>query len=357
MASRKDLYVTLGVTRGATQEEIRKAYRALARRFHPDRNLEDPKAEERFREITGAYDTLSDPESRKQYDRLGPLYHPQGRPPSAEDIGAFFSSTISNIFTKRGPDSQGEHIEYNLQIELEDVLGGTKSLFVRREVDCTNCQGVGADGDAGKETCEKCSGTGKRSGKLFRSNCNRCDGKGFVITKRCSTCGGIGRIDCTENIHLPIPKGVQAGQKLRIKRKGHVSYGTGNPGDLFVVITIADHPIFERQGRDLYCEAPLLWTEAILGTDLEIPTLTDNTRIHIPDGTTSHKIFRLAERGLPDIKGKGMGDLHVRVIIELPSRLSPVQRQKIQTFSKSLSRDSYPLRNNFLQELAKRGSH
>jgi len=353
---RKDYYVTLGVTRGSTQEEIRKAYRALARRFHPDRNTESPESVDRFREITEAYDTLGDPEKRRQYDRLGPLYHPQGRAPSAEDLGAFFSSTISNIFTKRGPKAQGGDIEHNLQITLEEVLGVTKTLAVRREVTCYNCQGVGADGESGKATCQECDGTGKVTGKLFKSKCARCDGKGFVIIKRCPVCGGLGRIDKTEDIQITLPKGVQAGQKLRIKNKGHSSYGSGENGDIYILITIIEHSIFSRQGRDLYCEVPLLWTESILGSDLKVPTLTDNTLIRIPKGTTSHKIFRLTGRGLPDPKGKGMGDLHVRVIIEFPEDLSSEHRREVQTLHQQIPSSKYPLRQQFLQKLAKRGS-
>ena len=354
--ARKDYYVTLGVTRGSTQEEIRKAYRALARRFHPDRNDDDAESVQRFREITEAYDTLGDTERRKQYDRLGPLYHPQGKAPTPEELGAFFSSTISNIFTKRGPNSQGENIEYGLQINLEDVLGTTKSIAVRREVECPSCQGCGADGEKGKATCQECSGTGKKAGKLFRSKCTRCDGKGFVVIKRCTNCGGLGRIDKTEELQIPLPKGVQSGQKLRIKGKGHSSYGNGDDGDMFVVITIAEHPLFERQGRDLYCEVPLLWSEAIFGADLQVPTLTNNTVIRIPKGTTSHKIFRLSGRGLPDARGKGMGDMLVRVILELPKDLSAAQRKDFETLSKNIAVTHYPLRQQFLDELAKRGS-
>jgi molecular chaperone DnaJ len=356
VVARRDYYVILGVTRGSTQEEIRKAYRALARRFHPDRNNDNADAVDRFREITEAYDTLGEPERRKQYDRLGPLYHPKGKTPTPEELGAFISSTISSIFTKRGPNSQGENIEYSLQITLEDVLGTNKNISVRREIECSNCQGNGADGEKGKDTCQECAGSGKKSGKLFRNKCSRCDGKGFIVIKRCSTCGGLGRIDKIEELQIPVPKGVQAGQKLRIKGKGHFSYGTGDPGDLFIVITVSDHPLFERQGRDLYCEVPLLWTEAIFGTELKVPTLTDNTLIRIPVGTVSHKIFRLTGRGLPDAKGKGMGDMLVRVIIELPQALSTIQRRDFEVLSNTIASTHYPLRQQFLKELAKRGS-
>ena len=343
-----DYYSQLGVNRGATQEEIRKAYRALARRFHPDRNQGNETAEERFREITKAYDVLSDPEQRKMYDRLGPLYQIDQRPPTAEDLGNIVSETISSIFQpKPSKNRKGLDIQYDIQIELPEVMGTSKTIQIAREVQCHNCQGAGA-GENDFDNCTDCQGTGKNK-RLFRNTCKRCDGLGKIIVKRCKVCGGLGRLDRTQEVQLDIPKGVQAGQKLRLQGLGHDGFGTKGPGDLFLIVQIQPHPVLERQGKDLYCEIPILWNEAILGCHLKIPTLTGWTEIRIPPDTQSHQLFRLIGKGLPI--ANGFGDLHIRIIIELPQNLTKEQQECLQKFSTMLQSDQTPKCRDFRKHI------
>lgn len=344
---KKDFYTILGVPRGATQEEIKKAYRSLARKYHPDRNNDNEETTARFQEITEAYETLSNPETRNLYDRLGPLYQIDRRPPTADDLGEFVSETISHIFSRSPKKKPGEDIEYPLQIELEDILGTTKSIQVRREINCQNCRGSGADGEKGKAICPECNGSRKSSGRLFRRSCDRCDGKGFVIIKRCSSCAGLGRTEKIETLEVPIPAGVQAGQKLRIKNKGHASNADLKDGDLYVLIQIAPHPVFERQGIDLFCEVPISCFEVMLGTELDIPTLEGQTTIRIPSATPSHSVFRLGGRGLPRPKSNDRGALHIQLLVEFPKDLTDSQKSSIRKLKTALSNGQFPNQQEF----------
>lgn len=340
--SKKDFYTILGVPRGATQEEIKHAYRSLARKYHPDRNNDNEETTSRFQGITEAYETLSNPESRALYDRLGPLYQIDKRPPTADDLGEFVSETISHIFNRSARKKPGGDIEYPLQIELKDILGTTKTLQVRREINCINCQGSGADGEKGKEACPECEGSGKATGRLFRRTCTRCAGKGFVIIKRCSSCAGLGRTEKIERLEIPIPKGVQAGQKLRIKNKGHASNADLKDGDLYVLIQIAPHPVFERQGVDLFCEIPISCFDVMLGKELDIPTLEGETTIRIPPATASHAIFRLGGKGLPHPKSEERGALHIQLLVEFPKNLTEAQKTALRKIKTTLSEGQFP---------------
>jgi molecular chaperone DnaJ len=324
--SRRDYYAILGVPKGAPPDEIRKAYRALARRFHPDHNPDDENAAERFHQITEAYQTLNDTAQRSQYDRMGALYRPDGQPPTAEDLGQFFSQAIGGIFRRSTNDVRGSDIEQNLHITLEELSTGIeKNVSFQRECKCDSCSGSGATFD-GKEDCGVCTGTGTSTGRLFRSRCNRCDGKGFVVTKRCKRCGGNGRIFREEAVKIQVPIGIQVGQRLRIRNAGNDSLGDADTGDFFAIVQIDEHILFRRRGNDLFCDAPLMWTEATLGCELTVPTLEGTTTIRIPSHTQSHQIFRLAGRGLPSFDGKFRGDLHIRVMIETPNKINSSQR-------------------------------
>ena len=340
--AKKDFYNILGTPRGATQEEIKKAYRSLARKYHPDRNNDNEETTARFQDITEAYETLSNPENRNLYDRLGPLYQIDRRPPTADDLGEFVSETFSHMFSRSPKKKPGENIDYPLQIDLEDILGTTKTIQVRRECNCANCQGSGADGEKGKEKCPECKGSGKASGRLFRRSCARCASKGFIIIKRCPTCAGLGRIEKVESLEIPIPKGVQAGQKLRIKNKGHSSNADLKDGDLYILIQIAPHSIFERQGSDLFCEVPISCFDAILGTELVIPTLEGQTTVRIPSATSSHSVFRLAGKGLPQPDSKDKGALHIQLIVEFPKNLTAFQKASVKKIKAALEKGQLP---------------
>ena len=314
---KQNYYTVLGIPKGATPEEIRQSYRALAMRFHPDRNPENPNAAERFHEIVEAYEVLSDPMRRQQYDQLGALFRLDGRPPEKEDLSAFVSDTISRIFSRK-KQQKGSDLHYEITISLEQVASGAHvPLTIVRECNCSSCGGIGAAPD-GLETCPKCEGKGTLGGRFFRSSCDRCGGTGSIITKRCKRCGGTGRTDRQESLEINVPQGVQAGQTLRIISKGNEGTKAGMEGHLFIRVQLREHPHFSRRGCDVFCDVPIHWSEAVLGASILVPTLSGSSMIRIPKGTQSHKTFRLKEQGLPDAEGKKRGDIHYKVIVEVP---------------------------------------
>lgn len=353
--ARRDYYAVLGVPRDAAADDIKKAFRTLAMRYHPDRNPDDVDAARRFREAVEAYETLSEAEKRMRYDRLGPLYRPDGKPPSPEDLREAVSDALSGLFSKRRPDEPGEDLRYTLTVTLEEVAnGGERMVTLERQCQCRRCEGTGADPDGGRQSCDNCDGSGQVSGRLFRSTCPRCDGMGFVNVKRCSRCAGAGRQDIRETIKIKIPRGVATGQKLRIRARGNEARLSNRPGDLIVLISVEEHELFRRRGTDLFCEAPLTWPEAALGTNLRVPTLEGVTMIRIPPGTPGGKVFRLAGRGLPAMKGGRRGDLHIKVRVEVPSRLSAAQRELLSTLSAELGSEAHPERAAYDAQLEAR---
>lgn len=353
---RRDYYAVLGVKRSASPDEIKRAYRLLALKFHPDRNPGDAEAERRFREVVEAYEALGDPANRFRYDRLGPLYRPDGRPPTPEDVGAFVTDAISSLFGRNRSDGRGEDLRYTLSISLEEAgLGGERTIEVQRRATCRRCKGAGADPDGGAQKCEPCGGTGRAAGRrVFRATCPHCDGTGVQIVKACPRCGGDGRHERRESLKVRIPPGVATGQKLRIRGRGHAPRRGGPPGDLLVLISVEDHPLFRRRGADLFCEVPLLVSEAALGADVPVPTLDGTTTIRIPPGTPSGRIFRLAGRGLPTLDGRRRGDLHAQVEIEVPTGLDPRQRTVIEQLAHALGPDAHPRRRQYERALRDR---
>ena len=343
-----DLYVELGVPRGATQDEIRQAFKALARRYHPDRNPDDIPTQEKFQRVTKAYEVLSDHEKRTLYDRLGPLYNIDKVAPTPDELGRFVTDTIGGIFKNHPRYRNGSDIETTLNLSLPDVLGCTKDITILRSIVCTPCSGTGAKTSGDIVTCQECKGKGKKS-RFFRSPCTSCDGKGYRILKRCGKCGGIGREETSDTLTINVPGGVQQGQTLRIRGSGNASLGSKDNGDLLLTVQIESHPVLERRGRDVYCEVPLLWHEAILGTSLTIPTLEGTTQIRIPSNTQTHQLFRLTSRGLPDPNNQNRGDLHIRVIIELPQSLTVNQERLLQQLHNELLPEQTPKRYAFQQ--------
>ncbi|MFT5681083.1 MAG: molecular chaperone DnaJ [Myxococcota bacterium] len=357
MAGRRDYYAVLGVSRDASPDDIKKAFRALAMRYHPDRNPDDVDAARRFREAVEANETLSEPDKRQRYDRLGPLYRPDGKPPSPEDLKAAVSDALAGLFLKRRPEDPGEDLRYTLNVTLEEVAhGGERMVILERRIGCKRCKGAGAEPD-GRKKCDGCDGSGEAPGRrLFRSSCPRCDGMGFITITRCNRCDGAGRHDDKESLKLRIPRGVATGQKLRIRGRGNEARGGGRPGDLLVLISVGDHALFRRRGTDLFCEAPLLWTEAVLGSTLRVPTLEGVTTIRIPPGTTSGKVFRLAGRGLPAMKGGRRGDLHIKTRVEVPEKLPEAHRALLDQLAEVLGVDAHPLRAAYEAQLKERSS-
>lgn len=357
--ARRDYYEVLGVSRSATLDEIKKAFRGLALQFHPDRNPGDKDAERRFREIADAWAVLSDPEQRARYDRLGPLYRPDGKPPSPDELNEFLADTVAGIFGRKRAGEPGDDLKYTLSITLEEAgRGTTKPIELRRRLPCGRCDGCGAEpGDDGRQTCPACNGSGKSSTRrLFRSDCPRCDGRGFLILKKCKRCGGAGVVTEVETLNVKVPPGVATGQKLKLRGKGsYPPRGTGPAGDLLVVLSVDDHPLFKRRGPDLFVEVPLRLDEAALGTELTVPTLDGTTRIRVPAGTPSGKVFRLAGRGMKQAKGRP-GDLHIKVHVETPRGLTPPQRAALAALAESLQAGSYPDRSSFDDAVAARST-
>jgi len=342
-STKKDYYEILGVPRNASQEEIKKAFRRLARKYHPDIN-KSPEAQEKFKEINEAYQVLSDPEKRKLYDMYGhAAFEGTGaqeqtytRIPDLEEIlseffGEGFGSVFDTIFERatrgrrreRRRPLKGEDIFKTVEISLEDAYRGTTvSVDVDREVECSACGGTGYDREKGVRTCPTCGGTGQVVQRQFfitiSQTCPACKGEG-VVYEPCRVCGGRGTVRKRESIKVRIPPGVDNGSRLVVEGKGHAGRFGGPPGDLYIQVRVKPHRIFERKGDDLYVDVNLTYPEAVLGTEIEVPTLSgEKVKVKIPPGTGHGDLIKVEGYGMPKLKGKGRGDLYVRVNIVVP---------------------------------------
>lgn len=351
----RDFYNVLGVPRDASQDQVKRAYRQLARRWHPDRNPGNDEVVQRFKDITTAYTCLSDPDKRARYDRLGPLYTDDGRPPRPDEVNEVVGTVLGNLFRRRKAPP-GDDLRYTLSLSLEEVAStGSRQIVVPRRITCRLCGGDGADGDAGRSRCEVCGGSGRSRGpRIFRTTCYHCDGSGHVVSVPCRRCGGDGRTVHEESLRVKIPAGVATGQKLKLAGKGDESRGDAAPGDLYVIINISEHSLFRRRADDLLVDLPLTFAELALGGDVEVPTLEGSTIIRVPPGTSPGKVFRLPGRGLPRVRRSGRGDLHFQVILEVPSGLSEAQRRVLRDWSASLPEDAHTARAAFDSQLRDR---
>lgn len=362
MATKRDYYEVLGVPRGASKEEIKKAYRALAMKNHPDMNKDNPKAaEEKFKEISEAYEILADDEKRARYDQYGHEGVESAFRQGGFDWSDFTHySDISDIFGGlgfggsifdqffgrgvRGGPQEGQSLRYDVEITLEDAARGVeREIRVPHTVRCKACKGVGAkEGDY--KTCPTCKGSGQvqrgsrrgYSSFVTISNCPTCSGKGKQIVKRCQDCGGSGVVQTTSTIKVSIPKGAEEAMRLRIRGAGEAGVDGGSPGDLYVVVHLADHPVFAREGNDLLVETMISFTQAALGTEVEVQTLEGTAAVTIPAGTQTGQLFRLKGKGLPDLRGRGQGDQFVRVTIVTPTKLSSHQKDLLKQFGESV---------------------
>jgi molecular chaperone DnaJ len=346
--ARRDYYELLGVARTASGEDIKKAFRSLALQYHPDRNPDDPDAERRFREIAEAYKVLSDPESRARYDKMGPFFRADGKPPSPEDLNEFVSEALSGLFRRKKPD-KGEDLKVTVTVQLEEVASGAeRTIEVLRRNPCKSCESTGAEAEGGRKPCSHCEGSGKSATRrIFRADCPHCEGRGYLVAIRCKACEGKGTREYTERLKVRIPAGVTTGQKLKLARKGHAGRNAAEAGDMLVLVNVDEHPLFRRRGQDLHLDAPLLYTEAALGAELMVPTLEGSTMIRIPPGTPSGKVFRLSGRGLPELDGRKRGDLHIRVQVEVPETLTLEQRAALQALASRLSPDAHGRRREY----------
>jgi molecular chaperone DnaJ len=364
---RRDYYEVLGVSREAGEDELKKAYRRLAIQFHPDRNPGDKQAEERFKEINEAYQVLSDPEKRAQYDRYGHAAFEGMR--SAGGFGGFdftqgFEEVFSDIFGDffgvgrgGGRSRRGEDLRYDLEIDFEEAARGTeKTIKLSRFTLCETCKGTRSASPSGIRSCPNCRGTGhvriQQGFFSISTTCSQCRGEGKVIVEPCSTCQGQGRTRKTQSLSVRIPPGVDNGSRLRVGGAGEAGLGGGPAGDLYVVVHVREHPIFVRQGNDIVVEVPVSFPQAALGTELEVPSLDGKLKIKIAPGTQSGKVLRLKGKGIPDLHGYGRGDQLVKVVVETPRRLTPRQRELLEEFAKISGEElHHPMAKGFVDKI------
>jgi molecular chaperone DnaJ len=353
----KDLYEILGVPKTASADEIKKAYRKLARRYHPDRNPGDEAAEERFKEIQGAYDVLSDPEKRKQYDQLGSRMF-QGAPGGGGfqwsgdlgDLGDLFGGLFGRMgggeasTRARQRAQRGADVAVSLNLSFEDSLKGlTTKIPVELDAPCPSCGGSGAEPGTTPTICPVCRGRGVTSEDegvfAFSRPCPRCGGNGTVIEKPCRTCKGSGRQRRTKRYTVKIPAGVKDGTQIRLKGKGEPGPAGGPAGDLVVTTRVAASPLFERRGSDLVIEVPVTYAEAALGAEVEVPTPDGRVALKVPAGTQDGKLLRIRGQGAPKLNGGGKGDLLARVRVVVPTKLTKAEREAIEALQKASTRD------------------
>jgi molecular chaperone DnaJ len=341
MAAVKDPYKTLGVAKNASDEEIKKAYRKLARDNHPDRNPGDTAAEERFKDIQGAYDLLSDPDKRKAYDSGGGIFGGGGFDPGAfrggfGNVGDILSDLFSGGGTRGGParPERGRDLETDVHVSFEQAMEGAQvPVSVPLSAPCPTCHGTGAKPGTSPTICSRCQGRGveAESQGLFSISqpCRQCGGTGTEIKDPCATCQGTGRTRQVKKYRVNIPAGVRDGSRVRLSGKGEAGPRGGAPGDLYVVTRVGESPIFKRRGDNLEVEVPITIPEAIRGATIEVPTLTGTKRIRVPPGTQHGTVQRLRGEGPPKLGGRGRGDLRYRLAIDVPSSLSREQSEAV----------------------------
>lgn len=373
MANKRDYYEILGVDRNASDETLKKAYRQMAVKHHPDKNAGDKAAEEKFKELGEAYEALSDPQKRAAYDRYGhaAFSGPGGGGPGAGfhdpfDIfrevfgagggGGVFGSIFEDAFGGgRSEKGRGADLRYDMEISFEEAARGCdKEISLRKNDTCEHCDGSGAEPGSKMRVCSTCGGAGQvavsRAFFTLSQTCPRCRGAGKMMEKPCSKCNGEGRVEKSNKIKVKVPAGIDNGSRLRSSGNGEGGVRGGASGDLYIVIHVAAHEIFEREGNDLFCEIPISFAKAALGGEIQVPTLEGAAVLKIPPGTPSNKLFRLRSKGVPDVHGRGTGDLIVKVHVEVPAKLNSEQKQKLQEFADSCGEDTHPEEQSFFRK-------
>ena len=353
----KDYYAVLGVGRNATQKEIKDAYRKLARKYHPDANKSDKETEEKFKEISEAYEMLKDPKKRKEYDGMGRFFggHNPGaggwHDSSRANGGFSFGGGMGDLFDLFGGDvggrranmpTKGEDIIYNVRLTFDEALKGkTVQFIINREEPCMSCGGTGAAPGSGRKVCQVCGGRGliaDNQGIFSISRpCPSCNGQGSVVEKPCGTCRGNGHVVTPKTETVNIPAGVADGSKLKFKGRGQAGLNGGPPGDLYIVTKVAPHPFFKRDGSDVLLDVPITFVEAALGASIEIPTIDESVSLKIPAGTRDGQTFRLRGKGAAKLKGSSRGDMLATVHIEVPRDLSPNEKELLVRFASARS--------------------
>lgn len=359
--AKRDYYEVLGVAKGASAEDLKKAYRKKAKELHPDRNADNPNAEAQFKEVNEAYDVLKDPDKKAAYDRFGHAafeggmgggprpggggFHGQG------DFASAFSDVFDDLFGnmmggRGGPQSgrprasRGDDLRYNLRVTLEEAHQGlAKTINVPTTVSCEGCRGTGAASGSEPQTCPTCAGMGKvRAQQGFftvERTCPTCNGAGQTIKDPCGKCGGIGRVEKEKSLSVNIPAGVETGTRIRLAGEGEAGMRGGPAGDLYIFVEVAKHNIFEREGINLYCEVPVSMVAAALGGDIEVPSIDGGrSRVKIPAGSQSGRQMRLRGKGMPQIRGGAQGDMFIELLVETPVNLTTRQKEILREFEK-----------------------
>lgn len=375
--TKRDYYHVLGVERSATPEEIKKAYRKLAVKHHPDKNPGDKSAEDKFKELGEAYEVLSNTDKRAAYDRFGHQAFTQsggmggyGGMHDPFDVfrevfgsgrggggifESFFGEGAGQDGGERGGRGRGADLRYDMQITFQEAARGVeKEIEIAKLQACDTCHGSGAEPGSKVTTCSTCGGHGQvavtRGFFNIAQTCPRCRGAGQTIEKPCHACHGEGRVEKTAKIKIKIPAGVEDGTRLRSSGQGESGSRGGSPGDLYVVLHVEPHEIFQREGTELFCSVPISFARAALGGEVKVPTLEGSAVLKVPAGTPSGKVFRLRGKGLPEVHGRGVGDLRVKLYVEVPTRLSHEQRQKLQAFADSCDENTHPEENSFFRK-------
>jgi molecular chaperone DnaJ len=346
--SKRDYYDVLGVDKEASKDEVKKAYRKLARKYHPDVNKADDAAD-KFKEAKEAYEVLGNEQKRAQYDQFGHAGAQQGFGGfggGAQDFGGF--GDIFDMFFggggRRDPNApqQGADLQYTMVLEFEEAIFGKEAdITIPKEEECDTCHGSGAKPGTKPETCTHCKGSGQLNteqntpfGRVVnRRVCHHCGGTGKIIPEKCTTCRGTGKVNKNKTIHISIPAGIDEGQQIRVSGKGEPGVNGGPPGDLFVVIQVKQHKFFERDGDHIFCEVPLTFAQAALGDEIEVPTVHGKVMLKIPAGTQTGKTFRLKGKGSPNVRGYGHGDQHIQVKIVTPTKLLKKQKELLREFN------------------------
>ncbi len=373
--AKRDYYEVLGVSKGASADEIKKAYRGKAKELHPDRNKDNPNAEAEFKEANEAYEVLKDAEKKAAYDRFGHAAFEGGMGGSGRGGPGFqgqgdFASAFSDVFDdlfgdimggRRGGGGgrravRGSDLRYNLRVSLEDAYQGMqKTIQVPTAVACDTCNGSGAEGGAEPTTCPTCSGMGKvRASQGFftvEKTCPTCSGLGQIIQNPCKTCSGAGRVEKDRSLSVNIPAGVETGTRIRLAGEGEAGLRGGPAGDLYIFIEVAEHALFQRDGNILFCRVPVSMTSAAMGGDIEVPTIDGGrSRVKIPAGSQSGRQMRLRGKGMPSLRGGGAGDMLIELAVETPVNLTSKQKELLREFEK-LSEENNPESSGFLKKM------
>ena len=376
MAEKRDYYEVLGIQKGASEDEIKKAYKKLARKYHPDMNPGDKEAEEKFKEVNEANEVLSDPEKKARYDQFGfagvdPNYGAGaggaggfGGGFDFGDLGDIFGSFFGGGFgggQRRNPNApqRGESIRASVSVSFTDAaFGCEKSVTLERSEMCGTCKGNGCAPGTTPEVCPDCHGTGTVQVRrqtpmgVFASNgpCRKCGGTGRLIHQPCPDCRGGGTVRKRKTIQVTIPAGIDHGQTISLRGQGNAGKNGGPAGDLLITVMVQPHDLFRRDGVDVFCEAPITLTQAVLGAELEIPTIDGKVKYSIPEGTQTGTVFRLKGKGIPVLNGRGRGDQYVTVTIETPRNLNKEQKEALRKFSETVGENNYEKRKSFFKK-------